>query len=98
MSAAEPTLEVQPNAPAPLLDAGGAAELLNVPKSWVLAEARAGRIPHLRLGRYVRFESHALEAWWANRRRGPQPTRRPRDRDSTPPDAAHTQPNRKDHP
>ncbi len=40
------------NAPlAPLLDAKGAAVLLNVPASWVLAEARADRIPHVRLGR-----------------------------------------------
>ena len=32
---------------APLLDAKGAAELLSVPASWVLAEARADRIPHV---------------------------------------------------
>jgi len=56
----------------PLLDAQAASELLNVPKTWVLAEARADRIPHVRLGRYVRFEAKALEAWWAQRRRGPQ--------------------------
>jgi len=55
----------------PLLDAVGAAELLNVPKSWVLAEARADRIPHLRLGRYVRFEEAELTVWWESRRRGP---------------------------
>jgi len=34
---------------APLLDAKGAAALLNVPATWVLAEARAARIPHVRL-------------------------------------------------
>jgi excisionase family DNA binding protein len=56
---------------APLLDAKGAAELLNVPASWVLAEARAGRIPHVRLGRYVRFDVSELQAWWLTRRRGP---------------------------
>lgn len=54
-----------------LIDAGGAAEMLGVPKSWVLAEARADRIPHVRLGRYVRFEPAELEAWWQARRRGP---------------------------
>jgi excisionase family DNA binding protein len=54
-----------------LLDSAGAAELLNVPKSWVLAEARAGRIPHIRLGRYVRFEIAELEAWYQARRQGP---------------------------
>ena len=54
-----------------LVDAEAASELLNVPKSWVLAEARANRIPHVRLGRYVRFEPDALRAWWRERRRGP---------------------------
>lgn len=44
-----------------LLNADQAAELLNVPPSWVLAEARADRIPHVRLGRYVRFEAQELD-------------------------------------
>lgn len=55
-----------------LVDAESAAGLLGVPKSWVLAEARADRIPHVRLGRYVRFEPAQLEVWWAARRRGPK--------------------------
>jgi excisionase family DNA binding protein len=54
-----------------LLNAAQAAALLNVPASWVLAEARHDRIPHVRLGRYVRFEATELEAWWLSRRRGP---------------------------
>jgi excisionase family DNA binding protein len=54
-----------------LLNAEQAAELLNVPASWVLAEARADRIPHVRLGRYVRFDADELRAWWETRRRGP---------------------------
>lgn len=54
-----------------LLNADQAGALLNVPASWVLAEARADRIPHLRLGRYVRFDAGELEAWWRTRRRGP---------------------------
>lgn len=60
-----------------LLDAKGASELLNVPASWVAAEARAGRIPHVRLGRYVRFEADALRDWWQDRRRGPWRNSRP---------------------
>jgi excisionase family DNA binding protein len=55
----------------PLLDAKGAAALLNVPASWVLAEARADRIPYVRLGRYVRFDAAELQIWWQTRRRGP---------------------------
>jgi excisionase family DNA binding protein len=59
----------------PLLDAKAAGELLGVPSTWVLAEARADRIPHVRLGRYVRFDAAALEAWWRqNRTRGPKAT------------------------
>ena len=57
--------------PAPLLDSKGAAALLNVPASWVLAEARADRIPHVRLGRYVRFDATELQTWRPSRRRGP---------------------------
>jgi excisionase family DNA binding protein len=60
-----------------LVAADAAARLLDVPKTWVLAEARANRIPHVRLGRYVRFEPHELELWWEARRRGPQLGRGP---------------------
>ena len=59
----------------PLVDATQAARLLGVPRTWVLAEARADRIPHVRLGRYVRFEPAELEAWWHVRRRGPHTDR-----------------------
>lgn len=61
-----------------LIDAAQAGELLGVPKSWVLAEARAERIPHVHLGKYVRFESEELEVWWQARRRGPSAIRRTR--------------------
>jgi excisionase family DNA binding protein len=57
--------------PGALLDARQAGELLNVPPSWVLAEARADRIPHVRLGRYVRFDARELAGWWRARARGP---------------------------
>jgi excisionase family DNA binding protein len=53
--------------PAPLLDADQAGALLNVPATWVLAEARARRIPHVRLGRYVRFRSRELLEWLDDR-------------------------------
>ncbi len=46
-----------------LMDAEEVGAILKVPASWVLTEARADRIPHLRLGRYVRFEEELLEAW-----------------------------------
>jgi excisionase family DNA binding protein len=50
-------------ASASLLDADQAAEVLNVPASWLLAQARANRIPHHRLGRYLRFRRDELEDW-----------------------------------
>lgn len=60
-----------------LLTADDVAALLRVPKSWVYAETRAGRIPHVVLGpRYRRYERHVIEAWWADLRRGPTPYRR----------------------
>jgi excisionase family DNA binding protein len=54
-----------------LLDAKEAGELLNVPPSWCLAQARKNRIPHVRLGRYVRFDANELDRWWRSRMRGP---------------------------
>lgn len=54
-----------------LLNAEQAGALLSVPATWVLAEARANRIPHVRLGHYVRFDPQVLERWWKGRARGP---------------------------
>ena len=59
-----------------LLTAGEVAELLAVPESWVREATREGRLPHLRLGRYRRYERSAIEAWLAERRGGP-PVGRP---------------------
>jgi excisionase family DNA binding protein len=64
-----------------LLDAKQAGELLAVPPTWLLAEARRNRIPHVRLGRYVRFDPEELEAWWRARMRGPLRTGVARDYD-----------------
>jgi Helix-turn-helix domain len=57
-----------------LLTAEQLAERLNVPPSWVRDQTRsraldADPLPHLRLGRYVRFrwESPELEAWLRRR-------------------------------
>ncbi len=46
-----------------LLTAEEVAALLQVTCAWVYAETRRHRIPHLRLGRYVRYRRRALEAW-----------------------------------
>jgi len=59
--------------PAALVDAQAAAELLGVPHTWLLAEARANHVPHVRLGRYVRFNPDDLAVWARERSRGPRP-------------------------
>ena len=46
-----------------LLTAEEIAERLGMKTEWVWAQARAGRIPHVRLGRYRRFRESAVEAW-----------------------------------
>lgn len=60
-----------------LLTAAEVAELLAVPTTWVRSETRAGRIPHLELGRYKRYERDAVLAWLEARRAGqwPRPER-----------------------
>jgi excisionase family DNA binding protein len=46
-----------------LVDAAAVAERLGVPTSWVREQVRAGAIPHLRLGRYVRFDLDDVDRW-----------------------------------
>ena len=46
-----------------LLDAAEVADRLGVPESWVRESARSGAIPHVRLGRYVRFDAADVEGW-----------------------------------
>jgi excisionase family DNA binding protein len=46
-----------------LLTAEEVAALLRVTPAWVYAQTRRRRIPHLRLGRYVRYRREALEEW-----------------------------------
>lgn len=47
----------------PLLTASDVAELLAVPESWVREHTRSGRIPHVQLGRYVRYRQAAVADW-----------------------------------
>jgi excisionase family DNA binding protein len=47
----------------PLVDASEAAKLLGVPATWLQAQARQQRIPHHKLGHYVRFDLDELITW-----------------------------------
>jgi excisionase family DNA binding protein len=51
-----------------LLTAKEVAHLLAVPESWVREATREGRIPHLKLGRYRRYQPAAIDAWLAENR------------------------------
>lgn len=46
------------------------AELLAVPERWVREHTRSGLIPHLRLGRYVRYREAAVAAWLDEQEQG----------------------------
>jgi excisionase family DNA binding protein len=54
-----------------LIDAKAASTMLGVPPTWLLAQAREGRIPHHRLGHYVRFNPDDLKEWLAETRSMP---------------------------
>jgi excisionase family DNA binding protein len=53
-----------------LLTADELAARLSVQPSWVNKAARAGRIPHVLVGRYRRFRWAEVEAWLETQRRG----------------------------
>jgi hypothetical protein len=55
--------EKQPQSNGPrLVDVAALAAALNYPKSWLMSQARQGRIPSVRQGKYVRFNIAAVEA------------------------------------
>ncbi len=59
-----------------LLEAEDVADYLGVRTDWVYREVRAGRLPHIRLGRAVRFRRESIEAWIDSRERGVPARRR----------------------
>jgi excisionase family DNA binding protein len=62
--------ESESSATKKLMTAQQVAELLEVDPSWVYQETRAGRFPHVRLGRYRRFRTSAVERWIEDHERG----------------------------
>jgi len=45
-----------------------------VPAKWPLAQARAGNLPHVKLGRYTRFDVADVDAWLESLKAGGGPT------------------------
>jgi excisionase family DNA binding protein len=61
-----PLIEVDPaaaNHMDSLATAKDIADGLQVPESWVRQEARAGRLPSIKLGHYTRFDRREVAAW-----------------------------------
>lgn len=48
------------NNPTDLLSLPALAKALNLPKEWIKAEADAGKLPHLRIGKRYRFNHEAV--------------------------------------
>jgi hypothetical protein len=71
-SPADSPVAPRPAAFGKLVDAKAASQLLDVPSTWLLAQARARRIPHHRLGHYVRFDPVDLRQWLRENRIQPR--------------------------
>ena len=69
--AAAAAVQPQDAAGTGLLSAEAAAVVLSVDPQWLLRQAREGRIPHARIGRYVRFDPAAIAAYCARPPRPP---------------------------
>lgn len=54
-----------------LLTAGEVAALLRVTPAWIYTATRRNEVPHVRLGRYVRYRRSAIEEWIAEIEDGP---------------------------
>jgi excisionase family DNA binding protein len=46
-----------------LLDIEGCADMLQVKKSWIYDKTRKGEIPHIKMGKYLRFDENQLSKW-----------------------------------
>jgi excisionase family DNA binding protein len=53
-----------------LLTADDVAAMLGMGTDWIYGEVRAGRIPLVRLGRYVRFRAESIDQWIRDLERG----------------------------
>ena len=53
-----------------LLFADDVAAMVGMTRDWIYAETRAGRIPHVALGRYYRYRPESIDAWLRDIERG----------------------------
>lgn len=52
-----------------LLTVGELAEFLRVPKSWVYDRTYRDKIPHIKLGKLLRFDLEKIEEWLKEKER-----------------------------
>lgn len=69
LPAAQSNATAPPVTPAELVDADQLQALTGVPASWWMAQAREHRVPHVRIGRRVRFNAAEVTTSDAFRRR-----------------------------
>ena len=62
----------------PLLDAPQVAEILGMRVDFIYSLARRGEIPHLRLGRSLRFRRESIDTWLRDQEQGANNIRRAR--------------------
>ena len=48
------------------------SDLTGLPRSWLYLATSTGTIPHLKIGKYLKFRLSEIEAWLDLHRRGPQ--------------------------
>jgi excisionase family DNA binding protein len=53
-----------------LLDINELSHLLGVPKSWIYERTRQDEIPHIKLGKYLRFKMSEIREWLKTCERG----------------------------
>lgn len=46
------------------------SQFLGVPKSWIYERTRKGEIPHIKLGRYLRFNTQEIREWLKKYQKG----------------------------
>jgi excisionase family DNA binding protein len=68
-----------------LLAAAEVAELLAVPERWIREHSRSGLLPHVRIGRYVRYRREAVMAWVVEQEQGGAAWRKHHPRAGAPP-------------
>jgi excisionase family DNA binding protein len=56
--------------PMKLMSPRGLAVALDLPLSWIYAQAERGALPHYKCGKYLRFELGEVEAWLQRHKRG----------------------------